>query len=119
MCYLLHYCFSNPDFNQYKPFVEGDNRRNKNRRCLSLSKLREIVAEEKQIFANIGLAAIKISRILTQADSWYEKHQPLLRRCNLEEPNTVVSKPIVDPTEMKNAVQAATSSISLDLEEAR
>lgn len=120
---LHHYCFFSIPFltlieNQYKPFVDGDNRRNRSRRCISLSKLREIVAEEKEIFANIGLAAIKMARILTQAEAWYEKHQPLLRQCNLEEPNTGASKPIVDPTEMKNAVQAATSSISLDLEEA-
>jgi len=103
---------------QYKPFVDGDNRRNKNRRCLSLSKLRDIVSEEKEIFANVGLAAIKMARILTQAETWYEEHQPLLQRCNLEELNDNSTKPIVDLTEMKNAVQAATSSISLDLEEA-
>ncbi|CAJ1967160.1 unnamed protein product [Cylindrotheca closterium] len=103
---------------QYKPFVDGDNRRNKNRRCLSISKLREIVAEEKEIFANLGPAAVKMARILTQAEHWYNEHRPLLQRCNLEERNEIATKPIVDPAEMKNAVQAATSSISLDLEEA-
>lgn len=42
----------------------------------------------------------------------------MLLRCNLEEANENGTKPIVDPNEMKTAVQAATSSISLDLDEA-
>jgi hypothetical protein len=65
---------------QYQPFLEGDNRRNQRRSCLSIEKLRNITEEGNSVHANIGNATSKISRILAQAESWYEQHKALLVR---------------------------------------
>lgn len=103
---------------QYKQYLEGDNRRNQCRSRLSLAKLRAIVEAERSIFANIGNAACKISRILAQAEVWYEQHHSLLIRCNLESSGSKTGKSHVELAEMEKAVESAAADISLDLDEA-
>ena len=98
--------------------MDGDNRRNTSRSCLSIVKLRKIVQEESSIHANLGNSASKIARILLQAEEWYEEYQSLLVRCNLEPSSSHLSNSNVDLSEMKKAVEFAASDISLDLEEA-
>jgi hypothetical protein len=85
---------------------------------LSLAKLRKIVEEERSIFANIGNSASKISRILAQAESWYDEHQPLLIRCKLEPSGSKSPQSYVELAEMVKAVESAAADISLDLDEA-
>jgi hypothetical protein len=103
-------------FSEYEEFLEGDNRRNTTRCCLSIEKLRNIVAEGNAIYANMGTATSKMSKILVQAESWYQDHYPLLVRCNLR--GTKPSESRVEIAELTKAVQAAASDISLDLDEA-
>lgn len=103
---------------QYKPYLEGDNRKNQRRSCISIVKLRQIAEEGNSIHANIGTATAKISRILAQAESWYEKHQSLLERCNLEHSQPQSPRSVVQLSEMSKAVESAASSVSLDLDEA-
>ena len=55
---------------------------------------------------------------MAQAEAWYQKHQQLLVRCNLDPSNPATSVAHVDISEMAKAVEAASSSVSLDLDEA-
>lgn len=74
--------------------------------------------EGNAIHANIGTATSKSTRILGQAEAWYEKYQSLLVRCKLEESEPQSPRSVVDLSEMNKAVEAAASNISLDLDEA-
>jgi hypothetical protein len=85
---------------------------------LSLGKLRQIVQEGNAIHANIGTATSKSTRILGQAEAWYEKYQSLLVRCKFEESERQPPRSVVDLSEMNKAVEAAAANISLDLDEA-
>jgi len=75
------------------------------------------------IHANIGTASGKVSRILGQAETWYEEFGDLLARCGITA--SIAAASIVTPTgfatleEVKAAVESAESNISLDLKEAR
>jgi hypothetical protein len=122
-CPLLRETFVSSHFSlsivQYQPYLEGDNRRSgQQRACLSLEKLRQIAEEGNAIHANIGASTSKITRILGQAEAWYEKYQSLLVRCKLEESEPQSPRSVVDLSEMNKAVDAAASNISLDLDEA-
>ena len=105
---------------KYKPYLDWDNRRSEGRSCLSLEKLRTIVAEASSIHANIGSASGKMSRILTQAEEWAEKYETLLVRCNIvkkgadQQPFFYATLP-----QMTAAAEAAASGVSLDLDEAK
>jgi len=103
---------------QYQPFLEGDNRRNTQRSCLSLAKLQKIVAEGNVIYANIGTATSKISRILIQAESWFSEHQTLLVQCNIITTQSPPPHRFVAMSDMTQAVESAYSDVSLDLDEA-
>jgi hypothetical protein len=103
-------------FSKYEEFLDGDNRRNSTRCCVSIEKLREIVAEGNAIYANMGSTTSKMSKILVQAESWYEDHHPLLVRCGLR--GTKSSESRVKVAELTKAVEAAASEVSLDLDEA-
>eukprot|EP00980_Cylindrotheca_fusiformis_P010998 scaffold2526_cov131-Cylindrotheca_fusiformis.AAC.14 len=105
-------------FEEHKLYLEGDNRRNQCRSCLSLAKLRTIVEAERRIFANLGNAASKISRILAQSENWYKKYKSLLVKCNLEPLGGTDDQTRVELSEMEEAVESAEAEISLDLEEA-
>ena len=99
--------------------MEGDNRRSQLRRpCISIVNLRKIAEEGCSIHANIGNATTKISRILAQAEAWYQKHQSLLVRCNLDPSTPASPVSLVDLSEMVKAVESASATVSLDLDEA-
>lgn len=103
-------------FEKHEEFLEGDNRRNSTRCCLSIDKLRGIVEEGNSIYANVGNATSKMAKILVQAETWYEDYHPLLVRCNLRGEKS--SNSIVEMTELIKAAEAAASDVSLDLDEA-
>jgi hypothetical protein len=103
---------------QYKPFLEGDNRKNQRRSCLSLPRLRQIVEEENNIHVNMGKAAAKISRILTQAEVWYAAHTSLLNRFKSISLSNRSPRSNVELSEIEKAAESAASDISLDLDEA-
>jgi len=106
---------------KYKLFFAGDNRRSDQRSCLSMSKLRTIVDEGNIIYANIGNSISKISRILVQAENWYNSHLPLLEHCGLSLDSDIVKnspKSFIRIHEMSAAVEAARLDVSLDLDEA-
>jgi hypothetical protein len=85
---------------------------------LSIEKLRKIAEEGNSIHANIGNGASKISRILAQAEIWYEQHRPLLVRCNLKESTTHSPRSCVELAELTKAVDSSASDVALDLDEA-
>lgn len=59
-------------YEEYKPFLEWDNRRSSGRSCMSLEKLRQIVERGTAIPANVGSTVTKMSKVLEQAEAWYE-----------------------------------------------
>jgi hypothetical protein len=103
---------------QYKPFLEGDNRRSQVRSCISIAKLRQIVDEGNSIHCNIGNATSKISRILAQTEAWYEAHEPLLVKCNMDQTPSQPLRAYVTLSAMTKAVESAASDVALDLDEA-
>ena len=106
---------------KYKPYLDWDNRRSEGRSCLSLEKLRTIVAEASRIHANIGSASGKMSRILTQAEGWVKEYETLLVRCNIVKKDEADSQQhfFVTLPQMAAAAEAAVSGVSLDLDEAK
>ena len=106
---------------KYKPYLDWDNRRSEGRSCLSLEKLRTIVAEASRIHANIGSASGKMSRILTQAEEWAKEYETLLVRCNIVKKEGADQQPFFYATlpQMTAAAEAAASGVSLDLDEAK
>lgn len=110
---------SQKSFFQNQKFIEFDNRRaNDDRACLSIEKLRDITRDGSSIHANIGNALNKMSRILSQAEEWHDKHRDLLSRCGLLRPEQQSPRSIVSVSEMMDAVTAAKNDVSLDLDEA-
>jgi hypothetical protein len=114
-------------FEKYQEYLEYDNRRNTERSCLSLATLRQIVDEGNLIYANIGSASGKMSRILGQAESWHEEFGDLLVRSGVSAaPLTTTTttttdcpnRLVVTLEEINAAVESAASNVSLDLEEA-
>lgn len=106
---------------QYKPYLDWDNRRSSERSCLSIEKLRRIVNEGDSIFANLGSATAKMTRILVQAEGWLASYKPLLLRCKIiprEDDDTTEEKAFVTVAEMTEAVDAAATGISLNVDEA-
>ena len=105
---------------QYKPFLEGDNRRTQRRSCISISKLQRILGEGQSIHANLGNATSKVARILAQAETWYKKHESLLLRCssNSQQADGISRQQNVQIAELTEAVESAASGVSLDLDEA-
>ena len=101
-----------------KAFLVYDNRRKGNRSCLSIKALREIVGEVNAIHANLGNSAVKINRILTQAESWYEQYGTLVDQCNAAQSGQTCPHLCVAMSEMTNAVAAAEADVSLGLDEA-
>lgn len=104
--------------------LESDRRSDSVRRCLSVFELRTIVQKGNEIHANLGPGLVKLSKILSQADSWFETNRNLLIRCRLitdeynSMPNSLASKP-VSLEDIQTAVHSAASEISwLDLKEA-
>jgi len=105
-------------FEKYEDVLDGDNRRN-SRSCLSIAKLRQIAEEADGIFANLGPAGSKVSRLLASAEKWLEDHTSLLARCSLL--GNAASTPATSDvclSEMVAAVKAAKSDMSIDLKEA-
>lgn len=107
---------------QYKSFLEGDNRKNEERSCISIEKLRTIVEEGNAIYVNIGNTSSKICRILAQAETWCLEHDKILTRCNLL-PSSLDGRKdqslfFLDILDIAKAVEAAKSDVALDLEEA-
>eukprot|EP00934_Nitzschia_sp_Nitz4_P003000 Nitzschia sp. Nitz4//scaffold59_size112058//52291//59043//NITZ4_004109-RA/size112058-snap-gene-0.34-mRNA-1//1//CDS//3329555123//2990//frame0 len=103
-------------------FLVGDNRRNQRRSCLPIADLRKIVQEGDSVYANLGNFTNKMSRILVQAESWYEKYHALLVRCRLQDHvngDEIDESVNVKVDEMTEAVESAASDVSLDLDEAR
>ena len=106
---------------QYNAFLAGDNRKSDQRSCLSITKLRTIVDEGNDIYSNIGNSVSKISRILSQAEKWYNSHLSLLQHCGISLKDGVIEtspKPFITIQEMSAAVEAARMDVSLDLDEA-
>ena len=109
---------------QYHEYLEFDNRKNQgNRQCLSIATLRQIVNESNLIHANIGIASGKMSRMLGQAETWYEEYRDLLLRCRIPISIALASteKPtgLATPEEINAAAESAEANVSLDLDEAR
>ena len=104
-------------FDRHEEMLESDNRRNVELPQLSLEQLRQIVRENDAVFANLGNATIKVTRILGLAEAWYEQYSPLLRRCGLLGDDVVEGR-VVSLTELKDAVDASASDLPIELEEA-
>jgi hypothetical protein len=85
---------------------------------LSLEKLRRIVTEGLSIHAQIGNSVTKMARVLSQAETWFEKNESLLVRAGILKVGGNVCVGLATLTELTNAATAASSDISLDLEEA-
>lgn len=98
--------------------MDWDNRRNNAQECLSLDKLRRIVSEGSAIHANIGNAVSKMARILSQAETWFNKNLSLLVRAGVHKVDSDEFVGKVALSELTNAVSDAASDISLDLQEA-
>jgi hypothetical protein len=103
---------------QFQAYVDWDNRRNNERGCLSLDKLRRIVTEGTAIHANIGTSVNKMARVLSQAETWFEKNVTLLVRAGILKVDGHVCVGFVTLPELTNAVSDASAGISLDLQEA-
>lgn len=77
--------------------------------------------EASAIHANIGSATGKMERILTQAEEWIKEYGVLLVRCKIIE-KTEGNPPLpvfVTLPQLTAAAEAAASSVSLDLDEAK
>jgi len=102
-------------------FLSGDNRRSDVRSCLSMNKLRAFVEEGNAIYANMGNSISKISRVLAQAESWYQSNFLILKCCGIASCTETVNnrlRSFVGIEEMAGAVEAARLDIALDLDEA-
>lgn len=77
--------------------------------------------EGNSIYANIGSGAGKMTRILTQAEAWAKEYEALLVRCKIiEKDDDGQQVPLyVTLQQMTAAAQAASSDVSLDLDEAK
>lgn len=82
----------------------------------TIQQLRKIVQEGNSIYANIGSGAPKFSRMLAQAESWYDEYYPLFVRCNIR--GTAPANSVVQLKEIKAAVSVASSDVALPLKEA-
>jgi hypothetical protein len=85
--------------------------------------LRQIVDEGNLIYANIGRASRKMSRILGQAESWHGEFGDLLVRSGVsaaanEPSSTVRPNGLVTLEEINAAAESAASNVSLDLDKA-
>jgi PLU-1-like protein/PHD-finger len=96
----------------YQSILDGDNED-----AYTIEQLRKIVQEANSIYANIGNGVSKFQKILAQAESWYKKYYPLFVRCNIR--GIAPSNSLVQIHELKTAVSAASSDVSLPLEEGR
>lgn len=89
--------------------------------CVSIQQLRTIVQEGDSIYANMGNATAKISRILFQAETWYEKHEWLLFPCGLrlnDKSDANSNEAVVTIDELTKAVKSAASDVPIDLDDA-
>jgi PLU-1-like protein/PHD-finger len=98
-------------FSENKDFIDGDNRKSGKRPSLSIPSLRLIVEKGNAIYALLGSALNKMSRILLQAEDWLETHRSLVTRCETGDQ--------VEVSELMNAVSSANSDVALDLHEAQ
>ena len=81
---------------------------------VSIEELRSVVANGNRIFANLGNGATKLTRMLHQAESWYQQYFPLFVRCNLrQETVTIPNTDIVQLSDLKTAIDAYDLSIPL------
>lgn len=98
-------------FVENKSYIDGDNRKSGKRPSLSIPTLRQIVEKGNAIYALLGNALNKMSRILLQAEEWLETYRSLVNRCATGEQ--------VEVSELMNAVSSANSDVALDLHEAQ
>lgn len=98
--------------------MESENKKRGVRSCLSLEKLRHIVAEGTAIHANIGSSVTKLGRVLSQAEGWFENNESLLVRAGVLKVDGKFKVGSVSLSELTNAVSAASANISFELEEA-
>jgi hypothetical protein len=86
----------------------------------SIKMLRRLVSEMKAIHANIGSIANKMTKILAQAEAWYEEASSLLVRCGLiESDGCDRTGTSVTLDEIAAAVESAEADVSIGLDEAR
>lgn len=83
----------------------------------TIDQLRKIVQKGSAIHVNVGPVFSKFSRILAQAESWFEEHYPLFIRCNLG--GVTPSNSLVQLQELKTAISAASSDVSVSLKESK
>lgn len=103
---------------QFEPYLDWDNRRSAVRKCLSFEKLRRIVTEGAAIHAQIGNSVTKMARVLAQAEAWFEKNKSLLIRAGIMKVDGNICVGLATLSELSNAAAAASTDVSLDLEEA-
>jgi hypothetical protein len=108
-------------FDTHLDFLIYDSRRSTEGQVYaSIEKLRQIVNEMNAIHANIGSISKKMSKILAQAEAWYEQASSLLVRCGLLESNGPdAAGTSVTLDEIVAAVETAEADVSIGLEEAR
>ena len=71
---------------------------------VSIEELQTVVASGNAVFANLGSGAVKVSRVLSQAESWYQKHHPLFVRCKLRKGIISLYSDAVKLSDLKNAI---------------
>jgi hypothetical protein len=79
-----------------------------------------IVQEGNSIYAQIGSATLKISKVLAQAENWYQDNVHLLERCGIHPADGSLEgkSRCVETSELVAAVQSAKANISIDIDEA-
>lgn len=81
----------------------------------SLKNLRRIVNEGEAIYANLGSGALRISKMLTQAENWHGDFQSLLLKCGIG--TTAPPTALVEISELRSAMDSARERVFLHLEE--
>uniref|UniRef100_A0A6U6EVL1 PHD-type domain-containing protein n=1 Tax=Odontella aurita TaxID=265563 RepID=A0A6U6EVL1_9STRA len=111
-------------YRKYRPYLEGDNRRADGRTRISIILLRQIVSEGNNITANLGNASVKMNRILSQAEDWFNEHKGLLASFKIladkdseSESPASIKYASVKMDSVNVAIEKA-SELSVDLEEA-
>lgn len=105
---------------KYQAFLDIDGRKNDERNSISLAELRKIVSEGSLLYVNIGTPMTKIGRILTQGENWYKTYKPVLVQCGVETGEIQLHNvlQVLEKGKLIEAIDAAQSDVSVDLEEA-
>jgi PLU-1-like protein/PHD-finger len=98
----------------YQPILDGSAAA-----AVSIEQLEKIVERGNAIYVNLGNEAIKLSRFLVQAKSWYKEHYSLFVRCYLREgPILDLCSSATHLQELKDATAVAESDFPVLLSEA-